>query len=162
MSHSSSDKIKSRTVLKKLVRDWQQEGKKIVFTNGCFDILHPGHVQYLSEAAAQGDKLVIGLNSDASVRELGKEGDRPVNPEADRAAVLAALEVVDALTIFGENTPYELITELLPDVLVKGGDWEEVDIVGGDIVRGKGGEVISLPFLEGYSTSRILENIRKG
>ena len=130
------------------------EGRKIVFTNGCFDILHPGHVRYLREAAALGDVLVVGLNSDASVARL-KPG-RPVNPEADRAEVLAALRAVDFVVIFSEETPYRLIERLRPDVLVKGGDWAPEEIVGADLVP----DTRSLPFAPGYSTTALLERIR--
>jgi rfaE bifunctional protein nucleotidyltransferase chain/domain len=129
-------------------------GRKVVFTNGCFDIIHVGHVRYLGEARSLGDVLVVGLNSDSSVSRL-KPG-RPVNPEADRAEVLSALESVDFVTIFDEDTPYELILALRPDILVKGGDWKKQDIVGSDIVA----DTRSLPFHEGGSTTGIIERIR--
>ncbi|HTZ17768.1 MAG TPA: D-glycero-beta-D-manno-heptose 1-phosphate adenylyltransferase [Dissulfurispiraceae bacterium] len=132
----------------------RKSGKRIVFTNGCFDILHAGHVRYLREARTLGDVLVIGLNSDASVRRL-KHG-RPVNPEEQRAEVLAALQSVDYVIIFNEDTPYELIKSLMPDVLVKGGDWKKEDIVGTDIVS----EVQSLPFVDGISTTQIIKKIQ--
>jgi rfaE bifunctional protein nucleotidyltransferase chain/domain len=130
------------------------KGMRIVFTNGCFDIIHVGHVRYLREARALGDLLVVGLNSDTSVARL-KPG-RPINNEAQRAEVLAALEMVDYVTIFTEDTPYGLIKSLRPDVLVKGGDWKKEDIVGADIVH----EVYSLPFTDGVSTTAILCRIR--
>lgn len=130
------------------------EGKKIVFTNGCFDIIHIGHVRYLKEAKKLGDVLVIGLNSDSSVNRL-KPG-RPINPEYQRAEVLASIEMVDYVTIFNEDTPYELIKYLRPDVLVKGGDWKKEDIVGSDIVP----EVHSLPYIEGVSTTNIVSKIK--
>lgn len=130
----------------------------VVFTNGCFDILHAGHVQYLQQAKELGDILVVGLNSDASVRRL-KGPTRPVNNQDDRALVLAALEAVDYVIIFEEDTPYKLIAEIQPDTLVKGGDWKESDIVGADIVTAKGGKVISLPFKEGLSTTGLINKI---
>jgi len=129
------------------------EGKKIVFTNGCFDLIHTGHVRYLREARALGDVLVVGLNSDASVKGL-KEG-RPIISESERAEVLAALEMVDYVVIFHEPTPWELINEVRPDVLVKGGDWKKEDIVGSDIVQ----EVHSLPYHKGLSTTGIVERV---
>jgi len=136
------------------------KNKKIVFTNGCFDILHAGHVQYLEQAKKLGDILVVGLNSDASVRRLKGE-NRPINKQEDRALVLAALEFVDYIIIFEEDTPYELIKTVNPDVLVKGGDWKETDIIGADIVQAKGGIVLSLPLRPGLSTSKIIEEIKK-
>ncbi|HEX8949826.1 MAG TPA: D-glycero-beta-D-manno-heptose 1-phosphate adenylyltransferase [Dissulfurispiraceae bacterium] len=130
-------------------------GKRVVFTNGCFDILHVGHVRYLKEARALGDVLVVGLNSDSSVKRL-KPG-RPIIREAQRAEVLASLEAVDYVTLFHEDTPYDLIKALGPDVLVKGGDWKKEDIVGSDIVP----ETYSLPFIEGISTTEIVRRISK-
>lgn len=132
--------------------------KTIVFTNGCFDILHPGHVDYLNRAKKLGDILVVGLNSDASVRRL-KGPTRPVNKEQDRALVLSNLRSVDYVIIFEEDTPYELIKAVEPDFLVKGGDWPVDKIVGADIVCQKGGKVLSLNFLPGYSTTAIIERI---
>ena len=129
----------------------RSNGKKIVFTNGCFDILHVGHVDYLSRAKTLGDILVIGLNSDSSVRNIKGKG-RPVNNERDRAVVLSALEAVDYVVIFKEPTPYSLIKNIMPDVLVKGGDWKPKDIVGNDIVK----KVVSIPFVKGYSTTGLL------
>lgn len=133
--------------------------KKVVFTNGCFDILHSGHVLYLNDAKAQGDILVVGLNSDASVRRLKGE-DRPINSELDRKYVLENLKAIDRVFIFEEDTPYELIKQVMPDVLVKGGDWPVESIVGHDIVLAKGGEVKSLIFKEGYSTSGLIKNVQ--
>ena len=130
--------------------------QKIVFTNGCFDVLHYGHVRYLAQARQLGDLLVVGLNSDASVRRLKGEG-RPINPEQARAFVLAALEMVDYVCLFEEDTPYNLISAVQPDVLVKGGDYAIDNIVGGDIVKKRNGEVVVLPFVEGYSSTRIIE-----
>jgi len=132
---------------------------KIVFTNGCFDLIHRGHVEYLSAAKKLGDVLIIGLNSDDSVRRL-KGIDRPINYEQDRAIVLDNLKAVDYVSIFDEDTPYELIRIVQPDVLVKGGDWAIEDIVGSDIVLERGGEVRSLKFIEGKSTTDIIEKIR--
>lgn len=136
-------------------------GHKLVFTNGCFDVLHPGHVDLLQRARALGDSLILGLNSDESVKMLGKGDDRPVNPQEDRAFVLAGLECVDHIVIFHESTPYELIKACRPQVLVKGGDWAVDTIVGADIVTKAGGEVHSLPLLEGYSTTGFLEQVRR-
>jgi D-beta-D-heptose 7-phosphate kinase/D-beta-D-heptose 1-phosphate adenosyltransferase len=133
--------------------------RRIVFTNGCFDLIHPGHVRYLRAARRLGDVLVVGVNSDASVRRLKGSG-RPLVPQKARCEVLAALEMVDYVTLFGEDTPYELIATLQPDVLVKGGDWAVKDIVGNDVVRGRGGVVRSLRFAPGYSTTALIRRIR--
>ena len=141
-----------------LVRGWQGLGKKVVFSNGCFDILHAGHVEYLAAARRLGDVLIVGLNSDASVRRL-KGDNRPVCPEGDRAAVLSALRVVDGVTLFDEDTPEELIGVLLPDILVKGADWAVEQIAGAGAVLGNGGSVLTLPLLEGRSTTGIIEKI---
>jgi rfaE bifunctional protein nucleotidyltransferase chain/domain len=138
------------------------KGRRIVFTNGCFDILHPGHVDLLARARALGDVLVLGLNSDESVRRLGKGADRPVNPQADRAFVLAGLACVDYVIIFHEETPLELIRAVRPQVLVKGGDWTPDNIVGREVVEAAGGEVRSLPLIEGFSTTSLIERIRQG
>ncbi len=148
----------------KIINDWNElkkaldaeraQGRKVVFTNGCFDIVHAGHVRYLREAKKLGDVLVIGLNSDASVSRI-KPG-RPIVPEAQRAEVLTALDMIDFVTLFNEDTPYELIKHLRPDVLVKGGDWKPEDIVGSDIVP----VTRSLPYFEGMSTTEIIEKIR--
>ncbi len=145
--------ILDRAQLRQAIEALRAEGKKIVFTNGCFDILHVGHVHYLAQARALGDALVVGLNSDASVNRL-KPG-RPVNPDTSRAEVLAALAVVDFVSVFSEDTPYELIAFIRPDVLVKGGDWKKEDIVGADLVP----EVYSLPFVDGVSTTSIIDRI---
>lgn len=142
------------------VRIWQQEGKRVVFTNGCFDILHAGHVRYLAAARSLGQVLVVGLNSDASVRRL-KGPNRPVCPEEDRAEVLAALESVDAVTLFDDDTPESLIGALLPDVLVKGADWPVDRIAGAAAVLSSGGEVLTVPLLEGRSTTGVIETIVK-
>ncbi len=158
-SNALNMKVLSRAALVKEVERIRQ-GKKIVFTNGCFDLLHVGHVRYLQEARALGDFLVVGLNSDESVRGL-KGKDRPVQNEADRAEILAALSCVNAVTIFNEPAPAELIRAVLPDILVKGGDWTVDKIVGSDIVLARGGTVKSLPFHAGRSTSRLIEKILK-
>ena len=145
---------------KKQVDDWKLSGQKIVFTNGCFDILHRGHVEYLTEAKACGDKLVTALNSDSSVRSLKGEA-RPIQSQEDRAVILDALESVDLVVIFDQETPAEIIKTLLPDVLVKGGDYTPDTIVGADIVTENGGEVKVIPFRSGQSTSGIVEKIIK-
>lgn len=137
-----------------------RKGSKLVFTNGCFDILHVGHIKYLQQAKALGDVLVVGLNSDASVKRL-KGDERPVQVEADRAEVLAALACVDFVCLFKEDTPIDLIKRVKPDYLVKGGDWPIEKIVGHDFVTSYGGQVKSLPFVPGRSTSSILERIKK-
>jgi D-glycero-beta-D-manno-heptose 1-phosphate adenylyltransferase len=136
----------------------KREGRAVVFTNGCFDLLHPGHVRYLRQARALGDALVVALNSDRSVREL-KGAARPILREAERAEVIAALGCVDYVTIFDEETPREVIAALLPDVLVKGGDWGLDEIVGREEVEAAGGRVLSLPFVAGCSTSDIISRI---
>jgi D-beta-D-heptose 7-phosphate kinase/D-beta-D-heptose 1-phosphate adenosyltransferase len=138
----------------------RRQGKRIVFTNGCFDLMHPGHVRTLRAARRLGDVLVVGLNSDASVRRLKGPG-RPLLPQRDRCEVMAALEMVDYVTVFGEDTPYQLIKQLQPDVLVKGGDWAPGEIVGADIVRARGGVVRSVRFAKGYSTTALFRRIRR-
>jgi D-beta-D-heptose 7-phosphate kinase/D-beta-D-heptose 1-phosphate adenosyltransferase len=139
----------------------KRNGRRVVFTNGCFDLLHPGHIRSLEQARELGDALIVGLNSDASVRQLKGEG-RPVLPERERAEILAALECVDAVVIFDELTPHEVIARLLPDVLVKGGNWPADQIVGREEVEASGGDVITVPVVPGYSTSGILRKIREG
>lgn len=141
-----------------LLAELQKSGKKVVFTNGCFDLLHPGHVSYLAAARALGDLLVIGLNSDVSVRRLKGER-RPIMSEGARSQLLAALACVDYVTIFDEDDPYQLISLLEPDILVKGGDWDTGSIVGRDLVEARGGKVYSLPFVDEYSTTAIVEEI---
>jgi len=142
----------------KIVRQWQHNARRVVFTNGCFDLLHPGHIDYLERARALGDALIIGLNDDASVRGLKGE-QRPINPAVDRAQMLAALRCVDMVTPFSEPTPLNLIATLKPDVLVKGGDYCEKNIVGAREVRANGGEVIVMPFIDGYSSSKLIQRI---
>lgn len=139
----------------------KRNGRRIVFTNGCFDLLHPGHIGSLEQARALGDVLVVGLNSDSSVRQL-KGAGRPVLPERERAEILAGLECVDAVVIFEEPTPRDVIARLLPDVLVKGGDWPGDQIVGREEVEGAGGRVVSVAVVAGYSTTEILRKIRDG
>ncbi len=137
----------------------KRNGRRLVFTNGCFDLLHPGHIATLEKARSLGDALLVGVNSDCSVREMKGPG-RPILPEQERAEILSALECVDAVVIFNEPTPREIITALLPDVLVKGGDWPSDQIVGREEVEAAGGEVVSIPVVLGYSTTGILEKIR--
>jgi rfaE bifunctional protein nucleotidyltransferase chain/domain len=137
----------------------ENAGKKIVFTNGCFDILHKGHVTYLQEARRLGDLLVVGLNSDASVKRL-KGSERPINNELDRAYVLSSLRCVDFVEIFTEDTPLNLIKNIMPNILVKGGDWQIDQIVGAKEVLESGGEVLSLQFVDGYSTTSIIKKIQ--
>ncbi len=135
-------------------------GKKIVFTNGCFDIIHTGHTRYLAKAKSLGDILIVAVNSDASVRMI-KGDKRPINSEADRLETLAALEVVDFVAIFNEPDPYRVISEIKPDVLVKGGDWPIEKIIGRDVVEARGGRVVNVPYLDGASTTGIIEKIVK-
>jgi len=149
------EKILSWDKLKKTVVRLKAKNKKVVFTNGCFDIIHIGHVRYLKEAKGLGDVLIIGLNSDRSVSSI--KPDRPINPQNHRAEVLSSLEMVDYVVLFDEETPYELIKLIQPDVLVKGGDWKKGEIVGSDIAR----ETYSLPYVEGVSTTGIIERIKK-
>ena len=146
--------------IKKTTEEFKNNGKKIVFTNGCFDILHRGHAEYLEQAKSLGDLLVVGVNSDESVKRL-KGDDRPINNESDRAFMLDKLKPVDLVTIFTEDTPFNLISKVIPDVLVKGGDWKEEDIVGSDVVKGHGGKVISLKVVDSYSTTSIIDRMSK-
>lgn len=143
------------------VRRARNRGQAIVFTNGVFDVLHPGHVRYLRDARALGDLLIVGVNSDRSARALGKAPDRPINPENERAEVLAALASVDAVVVFDEDTPHAVITALQPDVLVKGADWGADAIVGRDVVEARGGKVVRIGLAPGYSTTAIVERIRR-
>ena len=145
--------------LTEIAKMFKKEGKKIIFTNGCFDLLHLGHVRYLKEAKRLGDILIVGLNSDNSVRSL-KGKDRPLVREKDRAEILSALEAVDYIVIFNESTPKNLIDNIIPDVLVKGGDWEKEEVVGRDTVEAQGGEVIIIPEVKGYSTTTLIEGIK--
>lgn len=152
-------KIKTQQELKTQIKKWQANKEKVVFTNGCFDILHLGHIDYLEKAKAQGNKLVIGLNSDESVCKL-KGPERPINKEYARSRMLAALSFVDGVTVFGEDTPKELIEFLLPDVLIKGSDYSIETIVGADTVLRNGGEVKTINLVDGYSTTNIIEKIK--
>jgi len=163
MSHLKNieKKLMNTVELSDQLNTWRKEGCKIVFSNGCFDLLHLGHIDYLARAADFGDKLVIGLNTDASVSRL-KGPSRPITDERSRALVMAALEFVSAIVLFDEPTPYELIRLVQPDVLVKGADYKTEEIVGYDIVIAKGGEVKTIPFVDGYSTSKIEQRIRDG
>ncbi len=154
----SKDKIKSWVETAFLTGELKAQQARLVFTNGCFDLLHAGHTQYLEQAKALGDILIVGLNSDASVRQLKGEG-RPLVTENDRALMLAALQSVDFVVIFSQPTPYELIELVRPDILVKGGDWKPDAIVGADIVLAGGGEVLSLPFKAGLSTTSLVRRI---
>ena len=151
-------KLKNLSALARIVGNIKKRGQKVVFTNGCFDILHAGHVEYLSKARKMGDILVIGLNSDSSVKKL-KGDNRPINNELDRARVLSALYFIDYVTIFNEKTPESLIKKLKPDYLVKGGDWNEEEIAGAGFVKSYGGKVRIVPFVDGYSTTSILKKI---
>ena len=143
-----------------LVQSLRQQGRVVVFTNGVFDILHPGHARYLTDARACGDALIVGINSDRSARSLEKGPDRPVHPELERAEVVAALRAVDAVVIFDEETPLSIASALQPDVLVKGADWVADAIVGSDVVEARGGRVVRIPLAQGYSTSSILARLR--
>jgi rfaE bifunctional protein nucleotidyltransferase chain/domain len=146
--------------LERFVREVRAQGKRIVFTNGVFDILHPGHVRYLQAARGHGDLLIVGLNSDASVRR-NKGPERPINPEQERAEVLAALACVDAVSIFDDETPADIIRRVQPDILVKGADWPADQIVGRDTVEARGGRVVLEPVEQGYSTSSIIDKARR-
>lgn len=154
------NKIMEREALKEKLAELRQSGKKIAFTNGCFDILHVGHVRYLREAKNKADVLILALNSDSSVRALKGEM-RPLTPEKERAEILAALEFIDFITIFSELTPLELIDYLRPDILIKGGDWPEDKVVGRDSVKKWGGTVIIIPEVKGKSTTNIVKKIKE-
>jgi D-beta-D-heptose 7-phosphate kinase/D-beta-D-heptose 1-phosphate adenosyltransferase len=154
------EKVKKRDDLRGIIQDLKAKGKRIIFTNGCFDLLHIGHVRYLEEAKSLGDILVVGVNSDASVRGL-KGPNRPILPEEERAEILSGLACVDYVTIFDEPTPSNLISLLLPHVLVKGGDWTKEETVGWETVERTGGEVVILSFVQGSSSSQLIETILK-
>ncbi len=159
--HEIQAKIQqSASETNEILEKWRKNNEKIVFSNGCFDILHQGHVVYLAKAAALGTKLIIGLNTDNSVRRLKGE-QRPINQQSERALLLAALGFVDMVILFEEDTPYELIKTVQPDVLVKGADYNPEDIVGYDIVTAKGGKVETIVLEEGFSTSGVIEKIQK-
>lgn len=162
MFHQSlKNKIKSKEEVLKFISTLRETNKKVVFTNGCFDILHPGHVDYLCQARDFGDYLVLGLNTDTSVKKLNKAPNRPINTEVTRSLVLSGLACVDAIVFFDEETPYELIRFLKPDILVKGDDYAIEAIVGQDIVLSSGGKVLTVPMLQEYSTTKLIEKILK-
>jgi len=156
--------IQSRIItdenLESLLAYWRLRDEKIVFTNGCFDLLHRGHVEYLAQAASLGSVLLVGVNSDQSVRKL-KGDERPVQDEYSRALITASLHFVTGVKLFDEGTPDRLIRRIVPDILVKGGDYKEEDIVGADVVKGHGGRVVTIDFTDGFSSSRIIEKIRQ-
>jgi len=161
MSHlkTLNSKVYNLDALTTQVEQWKATGNKVVFTNGCFDIIHRGHIEVLARTANLGDKLIIGLNSDQSIQKLKGEG-RPIIDEQSRAILLAALSFVDAIVLFSEDTPLKLISTLLPDVLAKGGDYEIETIVGHEIVQQNGGKVKLVPFLEGFSSTTIIDKIK--
>jgi rfaE bifunctional protein nucleotidyltransferase chain/domain len=156
----AEDKIVNSEAALLQVQDWKSQGYKIVFTNGCFDLLHLGHVDYLEKARDFGDKLVLGLNTDASVRRQGKGPERPLNDEQSRARLLASLFFVDLVVFFDEDTPYDIIAYLKPDILVKGDDYSVSTIVGADIVMSHGGNVKTVPLVKGYSTTSLVNKIK--
>ena len=162
MSHLNklNNKIYSLEELENKVNAWKQSGEEVVFTNGCFDIIHRGHIEVLAQTADLGDRLIIGLNSDTSIQKL-KGKNRPIIEEQSRAILLASLEFVDAVVIFSEDTPLKLISALIPDVLAKGGDYEIETIVGHEIVQQNGGKVKLVPFVDGFSSTTIIEKIKK-
>ncbi len=154
-------KIQTSEAIQHTLAQWRASGQRVVFTNGCFDLLHYGHLHYLSNARDLADRLVVGLNSAASVRRL-KGPNRPINDDLTRSHLLAALQIVDAVIVFEEDTPIELIKIVQPEILVKGGDWKPEQIVGSQHVLSRGGQVLSLPFVEGYSTTNIEQKILEG
>ena len=156
-----SGKLKSVAELAEIALRAKAQGKVVVFTNGCFDLLHRGHVHTLREAKAQGDLLIVALNSDRSVKRI-KGPRRPIMPETDRIELIAAMEMVDYVVVFDEPDPYRLISAIKPDVLAKGGDWESDKIIGADVVEQNGGRVAVIPYLKGYSTTEIIERIKDG
>ncbi len=156
---SVKSKIISGIELSRLLAIWRFQDKKIVFTNGCFDILHKGHIDYLSKAAGYGDIFIIGVNTDQSVRRI-KGPSRPVQDEESRAMLLASLQFVTTVVLFDEETPYELIKQIQPDILVKGADYNSEDIVGYDIVKANNGKVVTIDYLEGYSTTDIIDKLK--
>ncbi|KQC06370.1 MAG: hypothetical protein APR54_07330 [Candidatus Cloacimonas sp. SDB] len=154
-------KVKSRQEIRQIVDSLKKRSQKIVFTNGCFDLIHAGHIKYLRKAKDLGDILIVGLNSDESVKRL-KGNDRPLNLQQARALVLSELISVDYIVIFQEDTPYDLIKYIKPDILVKGGDWQVKDIVGSELVLKNGGEVLSINYITGFSTTQIINRIKHG
>jgi rfaE bifunctional protein nucleotidyltransferase chain/domain len=157
---SYRSKIKDHSTMKLEIDSLKSKGKRTVFTNGCFDILHPGHTRYLYAARELGDFLIVAVNSDTSVRAIKGEG-RPVQPQEVRTEMLAALGCVDGVVVFDEEDPLKIIQYLMPDVLVKGGDWPEDQIIGADVVKGAGGEVKSLPFVESFSTTDLINRLKE-
>lgn len=151
-------KIKNLKEVRDICDELKLKGKKIVFTNGCFDLIHPGHIRYLHEAKRLGDFLVVAINNDSSIKRIKGE-KRPIMNEKARAEIIASLSCVDCVLIFGEDTPEKIINLLIPDILVKGGDWNKDEIVGATIVKKAGGKVVTVPYLSGYSTSSIIEKI---
>jgi len=147
--------------LKSRVKNWKSSNEKIIFTNGCFDILHKGHLEVLAKTADLGNRLIIGLNSDSSIKNL-KGGNRPIVDENSRAILLAALSFVDAVVLFSGQTPLNLIAEIKPDILAKGGDYKITEIVGHEVVQQNGGEVITIPLIEGFSSTNIIDKIQNG
>jgi rfaE bifunctional protein nucleotidyltransferase chain/domain len=154
-----SGKLKTLEELKGIAAEARNAGKKVVFTNGCFDLLHRGHIHVLREAKACGDLLIAAINSDKSVKQI-KGSARPVLPQSDRSELLAALEMVDYVVLFDEPDPHELISAICPDVLVKGGDWSSDRIVGAEVVEKAGGRVAVIPYIKGFSTTQIIERIK--
>lgn len=152
-------KLKSIDELRTIIAEAKAKGQVVVFTNGCFDLLHRGHVYLLREAKALGDLLIVAINNDISVKAI-KGPARPILPETDRVELIAAMEMVDYVVLFGEPDPYNTIVALRPKILVKGGDWTSEEIIGADVVRGDGGEVVVLPYLKGLSTTEIIEKVR--
>lgn len=157
--NTTESKLLSKDGLSKTLKRWSLRSSRVVFTNGCFDVLHLGHLHTLQKARELGDKLIVGLNSDASVKRLKGES-RPVKDQATRAALLCAFSFVDLVVLFDEDTPYQLIECIQPDVLVKGGDWSKEQIIGSDVVLKKGGSVESIPYLEGYSSTNLINKIK--
>ncbi len=153
-------KIKERKDLSRIIKNLKEKGRRIIFTNGCFDLLHVGHIRYLEEAKTLGDVLVVGVNSDSSVRKI-KGPERPILPAEERIEILSGLQSVDYVAVFDEHDPLKLIASLLPDVLVKGGDWTKEQIVGGEVVEKSGGEVVIIPFVRGASTTNLIKTILK-
>jgi len=152
------EKIKKKEEISHIAEKLKAENKVIVFTNGCFDILHSGHIKYLYDAKKLGDILIVGLNSDSSIKRIKGE-KRPIINQEERAYIISALEMIDFIVIFDDDTPYELIKRIKPNILVKGGDWDIEKIVGKDIVESYGGKVLNIPFVEGKSTSNIIQRI---
>jgi len=153
-------KICSKEGLRKKIHLWKFKSQSIVFTNGCFDILHQGHIDYLAKASDEANRLIVGVNSDESVKRLNKGPERPIQDQYSRALIIASLHFVDAVLIFNEDTPFELVKSIQPDVLVKGSDYQIQEIVGNDVVQKNGGDVKRIDFLEGFSTSKIIQKIK--